>query len=53
MAIALEVGVSYLLTEFLANALVFLGPFKTAGTIAARSFKTFLHAIHYFTIRVK
>ena len=53
VAIALEIGVGYLLAEFLADAFIFLGPLKTAGAMAARPLKTFLYAFYNFLILIK
>ena len=51
MAKTLEIGVSNLLPEFLADALVFLGPFQTAGAVAAGTLQTFFdHLDHFFIV---
>ena len=53
MAIALEIGVSHLLPEFLANALVFLGSFQTAGAVAAGALQAFLDHLDHFLVIVQ
>ena len=51
MAIALEIRVGDLLTKFLADALVFLSSFQTAGTVAAGALQTvFDHLDHFLVI---
>ena len=51
MAISLELGIGNLIPEFLADALVFLGPFQTAGAVAASALQTFFdHLDHFFVI---
>ena len=40
MAIAFEIGICDLLTEFLADALILLGALETAGAIAAGALQT-------------
>ena len=40
MTVSLKVGVRHLLPEFLADALVFLGPLETAGAVAAGALQT-------------
>ena len=51
MAKTLEIGVGNLLPEFLADALVFLGPFQTAGAVAAGTLQTFFdHLDHFFIV---
>ena len=51
MAKTLEIGVSNLLPEFLADALVFFGPFQTAGAVAAGTLQTFFdHLDHFFIV---
>ena len=53
MAITLIVGVSDLLPEFLANALVFLGSFQTAGAVATGALQTFLDHLDHFLVIVQ
>ena len=53
MAIALEIGVSNLLPEFLADALVFLGPLQTAGAVAAGALQAFLNHLDHFLVIVQ
>ena len=51
MAKTLEIGVSNLLPEFLADALVFFGPFQTAGAVTAGTLQTFFdHLDHFFVV---
>ena len=53
MAITLEIGVGHLLPEFLADALVFLGPFQTAGAVTAGALQTFLDHLDHFLVIVQ
>ena len=53
MAIALEIGVSHLLPEFLANALVFLSSFQTAGAVTAGALQAFLDHLDHFLVIVQ
>ena len=51
MAIALEIRVGDLLTKFLADALVFLSSFQTAGAVATGALQTvFDHLDHFLVI---
>lgn len=45
MAVALKIGVGYLLTEFLTHTFVILGAFKAAGAVTAGAFKPRLNGI--------
>jgi len=53
VAIALEIGVSDLPTEFLANAFVFFTALQTAGTVAACSLQAFFNGSHHFLVFIK
>ena len=50
MAVAFEIRVSDLLTEFLANALVFLGALQTTGTVSAGALQAFFDRSYHFFI---
>ena len=53
MAITLEIGVSHLLPEFLADALVFLGSLQTAGAVATGALQAFLDHLDHFLVIVQ
>ena len=53
MAETLELGVCYLVSEFLTDALVFLRPFETAGAIAASLLESLLYGSDYIFIFVE
>ena len=53
MAIALEIGVSHLFAEFLADALVFLGTLQTAGAVAAGTLEAFLDHLNHFLVIIQ
>ena len=53
MAISLEIGVSDLLPELLANALVLLGALETAGAIAAGTLQAVLYCLDHFCIFIE
>lgn len=53
MAIALVVGILYLITELLAHTLVFGGSCKTAGAIAARALESLLYRANDLLVVVK
>ena len=53
MAIALEVGISNLLPEFLADALILLGPLQTAGAVAAGALQTLPNGLNHFLVFVQ
>ena len=53
MAITLEIGVGHLLPEFLADALVFLGPVQTAGAVTAGALQTFLDHLDHFLVIIQ
>ena len=53
VAIALEIGVCYLLPEFLANTFVFLSPFQATGAVAAGALQTFLDHLDHFLVIVQ
>ena len=51
MAKTLEIGVSNLLPEFLADALVFLSSFQATGAVTAGTLQSFFnHLDHFFVI---
>ena len=53
MAVALEIGVSDLLPEFLAHAFVFLGALQTAGAVSTGPFQTLLNGGNDFLIFIQ
>ena len=53
VAVALEIGVFYLLTELSAHALVFLGLLTAARTVTACAPKPLLHGIHNLFIGIE
>ena len=53
MAVTLEIRIRDLLPEFLANALVILAPFQTAGTVTAGALQALLDGCHHFLILVQ
>ena len=53
MTVALEIGVRDLLPEFLADALVFLGPRQTAGAVTAGALEAFLDRLYHFFVFVQ
>ena len=53
MAVALEIGVCDLLTEFFTNALILLGALQAAGAIATGTLQAILDHLHDFFIFVK
>ena len=53
MAVTLEIRIRDLLPEFLANALVILAPFQTAGTVTAGALQALLDGCHHFLIFVQ
>ena len=53
VAVAGEIGISHLLPEFLADALVILGALHTAGTIAAGTLQAVPNDLHHFLIFIK
>ena len=53
MAVALEVRVCDLLTEFLADALVILRAFQTAGAITAGALQTFPDSLYHLLILIQ
>ena len=52
MAVALEIGIGYLLLEFLAHAFVVLRTLNTAGAVSARALQAFLNGGNYFFVGV-
>ena len=51
MSIALEIRISNLLPEFLADALVFLSSFQATGAVTAGTLQSFFnHLDHFFVI---
>ena len=53
MAKTLVVGVSDLLTEFLADALVFLGTLQAAGAITTGTLQAIFYGLYYFCIFIE
>ena len=53
MAVAGEIGVFHLLPEFLADALVVLGAFQTAGAIAAGALQAVPDGLNHFFIFIE
>ena len=53
MAETLKIGVSHLLPELLADALVLLRPFQTAGTVSAGALQTLPDHLHHFLVIVQ
>ena len=53
MAIALETGVSHLVPEFFADALVFLGPFQATGAVTAGALQAFLDHLDHFLVIIQ
>ena len=53
MAIALEIRIGDLLTEFLADALIILGALETAGAVSALGFKALFDGLYYFFVFVE
>ena len=53
MAETLEVGVCYLVSEFLTDTLILFRLFKTAGAVSASFLKSLLYGLDYFFILVK
>ena len=53
MAKTLKVGVSDLLTEFLADALILLCPLQTAGTITAGTLQAIFHDLYHFFVLIQ
>ena len=53
MAIAFEIGICDLLTEFLADALILLGALKSAGAIAAGTLQAFPNRGNHFLIFIQ
>ena len=53
MAKTLEIGVSNLLPEFLADALVFFGPFQTAGAVATGALQAFFDHLDHFLVIIQ
>ena len=53
MAVALELGVCYLLAEFAADAFIILGALKAAGAISALLLQALLDIRNYFGIFIQ
>ena len=53
VAVAGEIGISHLLPEFLADALVILGAFQTAGAIAAGALQAVPDGLNHFFIFIE
>ena len=53
MAKSLKLGICYLITELLADALIVLRLFKTAGAVAASLLESLLYGCDYFFIFVE
>ena len=53
MAETLKIGVFHLLPEFLADALVLLGPLQAAGTVSAGALQTLADHRHHFLVIIQ
>ena len=53
MAVTLEIRVRHLLTEFLADALVFLGSFQTAGAVTAGTLQSLPDGLDHFLVFIE
>ena len=53
MAVAMEVRIGHLGTEFFANALVILCPFHTAGAVATGVFQALFYGLYHFGVIVE
>ena len=53
MAVALELRISDLLAEFLANALVLFRSFQSAGAVTTGTLQTFLDGLDHFLILIE
>ena len=53
MAVALEIGIRDLLTEFLANAFVLLGARQTAGAVSAGALESVLDHLDDFLVFIQ
>ena len=53
MAIALKIGILYLLAKLSAHTFVVLGVLASAGAIAACALKSFLDRLYYLCVLVK
>ena len=53
MAVSLKVRIRDLLPEFLADALIFLSSFQTAGAVAAGALQTFFDHLDHFLVIVQ
>ena len=53
MAIALEIGISDLFTEFLADALILLGPLQAAGAVTAGALQALPDGLDHFLVLVQ
>ena len=53
MAESLKIRVFHLLPEFLADALILLGPLQAAGTVSASALQTLADHSHHFLVIVQ
>ena len=53
MTVAFEVRIGDLLPEFLADTLIVLGAFQTAGTVAAGALETVTNGLDHFLILIQ
>ena len=53
MAVTGEIRIGDLLLEFLADALVFLGPLQTAGAVTTGALQAFLDHLDHFLVIVQ
>ena len=53
MTVTLEIGVRDLLPEFLADALIVLGPLQTAGAVAAGALQALPDGLDHFLVFVQ
>ena len=53
MAVTLKIGVSHLLPELLADALVILGLLQAAGAVTTGTLQSLFHHLHHFFILVE
>ena len=53
MAVAGIVGIRHLLPEFLANALIILGPLQPAWAVTASALQAFPYGFHHFLVFIE
>ena len=53
MTVTVKFGIGHLFPEFLADALVILGAFQTAGAIAAGALQAIADGLHHFLIFIE